>query len=234
MTIRMAHAAAAVSLMALLTLGCSKVSKDTSPVVVSVGNEKITQNQFAELVKAAAGDEAKAKEVLTSEAMRQQRNRFLESLVHDKAVIQLAKAQGLDQDPKVKAQLEQVTARVYMQAFIEKRAGEPSEAELKAMLEKIMKAQAQPGKEVQLPPMEAVKPQLVNLWRQEKMQTLVDPLLKEAQEKAPATYAEGYKPMPAPEPPQEAMQPAEKPAAPEKAAPAPKAPEKKPAPAPKQ
>lgn len=198
MKIRMTHVAGMAGLVALLAVGCSKVSKDTSQVLASVGGEKITLNQFTALVKAAAGDEAKAKEVLGGEAMREQRNRFLESLVQDKAVIQLAKAQGLDKDPKVLAQLEQVTARVYMQSLIEKRAGEPSDAELKAMLEKLMKSQAAPGKDVKLPPFEVVKPQLVNLWRQEKMQTLVDTLLKEAQQKTPANYADGYKPAPAP------------------------------------
>jgi len=202
MKIRMGHVAGAASLVALMALGCSKVSKDTSAVVASVGGEKITLNQFAALIKAAAGDEARAKEVLSGESMREQRNHFLESLVQDKAVIQLAKAQGLDQDPKVKAQLEQVSARVYMQTLIEKRAGEPSDVELKAMLEKLMAAQAGPGKPpVQAPPFEAVKPQLVNLWRQEKMQTLVDTVLKDAQQKSPVTYSEGYKPMPLPQAP---------------------------------
>ncbi|MBP1625536.1 MAG: hypothetical protein H6Q00_11 [Holophagaceae bacterium] len=203
MNIRMAHMAGMAGLAVLLALGCGKVSKDTSQVLASVGGEKITLNQFTTLVRAAAGDDAKTKEVLTGEAMREQRNRFLESLAQDKAVIALAKSQGLDQDPKVKAQLEQVTARVFMQSLIEKRAGEPSDAELKAMLEKLMKSQAEPGKPApQMPPFEAVKPQLVNLWRQDKMQTLVDTLLKEAQQKSPVTYAEGYKPLPVSQAPQ--------------------------------
>ena len=196
MRIRIAHVAGMAGLVALLALGCSKVSKDASPVVASVGGEKITLNQFTALVKAAAGDEAKAKEVLNGEAMREQRNHFLESLLQDKAVIQLAKAQGLEKDIKVQAQLEQVTARVFMQTLIEKRAGEPTDMELKAMLEKLMAAQSTPGKPAQVPPFEAVKPQLVNLWRQEKAQTLVDTLLKDAQQKSPVTYAEGYKPSP--------------------------------------
>jgi len=197
MKIRVTHMAGMASLVALLSLGCSKVSKDTSQVVASVGTEKITLNQFSEIVKLATGDEAKAKEVLSGENMRDQRNRFLESLVQDKAVVQLAKAQGVDKDPKVRMQLEQVTARVYMQALIEKRAGQPSDAELKAMLEKLMKSQGAPGKDVKLPPFEVVKPQLLNLWRQEKLQGLVETMLKEAQQKSPATYAEGYKPAPA-------------------------------------
>ncbi|WP_005031877.1 SurA N-terminal domain-containing protein [Holophaga foetida] len=203
MKIRMTHVAGMAGLVTMLAIGCSKVPKDTSLVVASVGGEKITLNQFTDLVKAAAGDEAKAKEVLSGEAMREQRNRFLESLVQDKAVIAMAKAQGLEKDAKVKAQLEQVTARVYMQSLIEKRAGQPSDAELKAMLEKLMKSQAEPGKPApQMPPFEAVKPQLINLWRQDKMQTLVDTLLKEAQQKSPVNYAEGYKPTPVAQVPQ--------------------------------
>nr|WP_320132419.1 hypothetical protein [uncultured Holophaga sp.] len=213
MTIRMAPIAVAAAVAGLLAMGCNKVSKDTSPVLASVGTEKITLNQFTELVKAAAGDEAKAKEVLGSESMRDQRNHFLESLVQDKSVVQLAKAEGMDKDPKVQAQLQQVTARVYMQAMIEKRAGEPSEADLQALLERLMKSQAQPGKEVKMPPMDAVRPQLVNLWRQEKSQALVEGVLKDAEAKSPVTYAEGYKPAPAATP---AVEPSA-PAAPDKA-----------------
>ena len=67
--------------LVVVALGCSKVSKDTSKVLANIGGEKITEKAFGEAVRAITGDEAKANDLLTNPALKEQRNQFLAELV---------------------------------------------------------------------------------------------------------------------------------------------------------
>jgi len=64
MEMRTARMMGMCGMLVLGALGCGKVSKDNSPVVASVGGEKITETAFAATVNAYLGDAAKAKRQL--------------------------------------------------------------------------------------------------------------------------------------------------------------------------
>ena len=110
MEMRAARIIGACGILALGALGCGKVSRDNGIVVASVGGEKITQTAFNQTVNVWVGDPAKAKDILTNPAMRGQRNQILGSLVNQKALLQMVKAEGLDKDPKVQLQVEAALA----------------------------------------------------------------------------------------------------------------------------
>lgn len=177
-------------------LGCHKGSKDTSKVIASVAGEKITENVFAETIKAMLPDEAKAKEVLTSEAMREKRNEFLGQLAKAKALILLGKAQGLDKDPGVQLRLEQMTAQAYVQTLMERRLGktQPTDAQLKATYDELVAERKAQGQDQGIPPFEQVKAQMPALYKQRQEAKVFEELMKEATQKSPITYADAYKP----------------------------------------
>jgi hypothetical protein len=180
-------------------LGCGKFSRDTSKVIASVAGEKITEKTFAETVKAMVPDEAKAKEVLSSEALRPKRNEFLGQLAKGKALVHFGKAQGLDKDPGLQVRLEQLTAQAYIQTLMERRMPKTApEAELRAMYDQVAAQIQAQGKDAQkaqpLPPFEQVKPQLEMRWKQEQEGKVFEQILKEATQKSPITYADDYKP----------------------------------------
>lgn len=180
----------------VLALGCSKASKDTSPVIVNVGGEKITEQAFKAMVHAMANDKAKAEAFLTEEGQRDQRNGFLGKMAQAKQVVLMGKAAGLDKDPAVQAQLEGMMAQTYMQVLADRRLGkaEPGEAELKGLYDTLIAERKAAGQADGLPAFEQVKAQLPMIWKQRQQEKVLDQLLKEAREKAPATFAEAYRP----------------------------------------
>jgi len=93
------HACGIAGLALMATLGCGKMSKDTSKVIANVAGEKITEKAFGETIKAMVPDEAKAKEILTSDPMREKRNEFLGQLAKAKAMVKFGHAQSLTKDP---------------------------------------------------------------------------------------------------------------------------------------
>ena len=188
------------SLLALGFLGCTNVSKDTSKILVNVAGEKITEAQFQEVVKVLIGDDKKSEELLKSDAMKEQRNQFLESLALQKSMIQMAKAQGLEKDLKAKVLLEQRVAQVYLQTLMDQRLpkAEPTEAELKALYDGLVEERKAAGQEKGLPAFEEVKAQMPGIWKQKQEQTISAALFKELRQNYPITYAEGYKPTPQP------------------------------------
>lgn len=179
----------------VLALGCSKVSKDTSRVIASIGPEKITEQAFAESIRAMVKDEAKAKAFLTEEAQREERNGFLGNLAQAKQVIALGKATGLDKDPSVLAMMESMTARAYMQTLIDRRLPKapPTDEQLKALYDELVAERKAAGQTQPLPTFEQVKGQLPMLWQQQQQKKVIDEILKEAKEKTPATIADDYK-----------------------------------------
>lgn len=190
-------------LLVASVLGCSKMSKDTSRVLVSVADEKITESRFTDVVKVLAGDEKKAEELLKNAQMQEQRNQFLESLAMQKSLIQMAKAEGVDKDLKTQVLLEQRMAQVYLQSLMERRLPktEPTEAELRTLYDELVAERKAMGQDKNLPAFEEVKAQLPAVWKQKQEQRVSDSLFKEVKTKYPMTFAEGFKPTPQPDQP---------------------------------
>ncbi len=188
-------------LVALGFLGCRNQPKDKTQVLVTVAGEKITEAQFKEVLKAVLGDEQKAEALLKNEALKEQRNQFLESLALQKSMIQKAKKEGMDKDPHMSVILEQRIAQVYFQALMEKRmpkAG-PTDADLKAIYDGLAQEQKAAASQGQgqapaLPPFEEVKTQLTGVWRQKQEKAVSLALFNELKQGFPITFAEGYKP----------------------------------------
>jgi hypothetical protein len=134
-------------LLVLGGLGCRKVSKDNGVVVATVGGDKITEGAFAGIVNDYLGDPVKAKDLLTNPAQREQRNQFLGTLVNQRALLQYAKAQGLDKDPKAKLEVESAVANAYFQLLADRlmTKAEPTDADLRAFYDAYV-AQAKAAK----------------------------------------------------------------------------------------
>lgn len=200
METRTAHMIGLGGLLVAAALGCGKFHKDTGRVVASVAGEKITEKELGETVRAMIGDEDKAKAFLTSDALKAQRNEFLDKLAQGKAIIRMGKAEGLDKDPAVKIRLEQATAQTYIQAMMERRIAktEPTEAQLKAVYDEVVGQRKAAGQTEGIPPFEQVKAQLPALWRQKQEQAVGEALLKELKQKYPPTFADDYRPAPQP------------------------------------
>lgn len=179
-----------------VALGCGRMSKDSSKVVASVGGEKITEKTFAEMVKIVVPEEAKAKELLTGEAMKAQRNEFLGRMAKTKALLAYGKAEGLEKDPAMQLRLEQVLAQTYIQTLMEKRLAkaQPTEADLKATYDELVAERKAQGQTEGIPPYEQVKGQMPMIHKQRMEQKVFDQVMKEATDKTPITYADDYKP----------------------------------------
>ena len=181
--------------LVIVALGCGKVSKDNSKVLANVGGEKITENSFAEAVKILVGDDAKAKELLTNPAMRDQRNEFFAQFVDQKVMSQYGEKQGLAQDPKAKLLAEAAKANAYGQVLLERSVGkaEPTDAELKAFYDKVAgqaKASGQPG---DFPAFDTVKAQVATAVKRQRMQEASMKLLADAKAQVPSTIDPAWK-----------------------------------------
>ncbi len=196
MKLRHAHGIAIAGLALVASLGCHRFSRDNSKVIANVAGEKITEKAFAETIKAMVPDEAKAKEILTSETLRDKRNEFLGQVAKAKALILLGKAQGLDKDPAVKLRMEQMTAQAYVQTLMERRLAkaQPTDAELKATYDELVAERKAQGQDQAVPPFEQVKAQMPALWKQRQETKVFEQLMKEATQKYQITYADAYKP----------------------------------------
>jgi len=182
----------------LAAFGCDRLPKDTSKVIASVASEKITEKAFESTIKSLISDDAKVKDVLTNKAMRDNRNDFLAQLLKGKALVKLAKSQGLDKDPMVQTRLEQASAQAYLQVLIERRMPKtgPTDAELKALYDERITQLKSMGQDkgMTIPTFEQVKPQLPAAWKQQHETKLFEQVLNEATQKSPITYTDGYKP----------------------------------------
>ena len=189
----------ACGILALGALGCGKVSRDNGIVVASVGGEKITQTAFNQTVNVWVGDPAKAKDILTNPAMRGQRNQILGSLVNQKALLQMVKAEGLDKDPKVQLQVEAALADAYFQLLADRAVAkaEPTDAQLQAFYDDYVIQAKASGQAQGLPPFEQVKAQLPGAWKRKQTQVARESLMGQLGEKFPVVFAPDYKPVPA-------------------------------------
>ena len=129
-------------------------------------------------------------------AARDERAQLARRIAMSRAITTYAKQTGLDQDPSVKRQLEQQQANVYFQALAKKRVtnAEPTDEQVLAFYkEQVDKAKAQ-GQTQGIPPFEAVKAQMAQGLKQQRMATISQEIQKEIKAKVPVTLADDYRP----------------------------------------
>ncbi|HEY3401683.1 MAG TPA: hypothetical protein VGK03_13735 [Geothrix sp.] len=184
------------ALLLALALGCGKGKPDASRVIANIGGSKLTEAEFQEIVKSLSPDPKEAQAFLTDAAARDERAQLAHRIAMARAITTYAAQTGLDQEPSVKRQLEQQQANVYFQALMKKHlAGlTPTDEQLLAFYkERVAALQAQ-GRAQGVPPFEAVKGQLPDLWKQQRTQALSDQIQNEVKQKVPVTMADDYRP----------------------------------------
>jgi hypothetical protein len=196
MEMRVAGMMGMCGMLVLGALGCGKVSKDNSPVVASVGGEKITETAFSATVTSYLADPAKAKEFLTSQGLREQRNQFLGTLVNQKALLQYVKADGLDKDPRAQIEVQSAIANAYFQILADRLMpkAEPTEAELKAFYDDYVLQAKAANQAAGLPSFDQVKAQLPGAFKRKQAQQAREMLLTQLNQKCPVVFADGYRP----------------------------------------
>jgi len=183
--------------LAVALAGCRNENTDTDVAIAKIGNEKViervTEAQFKDLVTALFGDSESAMDFLNDEKNRGQRNEFLAKYIEGKGLIMLAKEEGVDDDPKVRLQLDGALIDVYAQALIERRLSkaEPTDAQLREVYFEIAAQQRALGNG--MPPFEEARPHLPPLWKQRQQQIVAESLMKEIKDKFPITIANEYK-----------------------------------------
>ena len=190
------HAILIAGAALVFSLACKTSKPDTSRVIANVGGDKITEAEFQDVVKTLSPDPKEAQTFLTDPAARDERAQLASRIAMSRAITTYAKQTGLDQDPSVKRQLEQQQANVYFQALAKKRMTtiEPTDEQLQAFYKEQvdrMKAQGATGAP---PPFEAVKAQLVQGFKQQRMAAVKDEIQKEVKAKVPVTLADDYRP----------------------------------------
>ena len=179
-----------------LILGCGTGSRDSSPVVANVAGQKITQKEFEGIVRALAPKQSDADTLLTDPKMKERRNQWVGNLAEQKALIELARLEGVDKDVKVRLQAESALAEVYKRAIIEKRTAAMTapEADLHKIYDEAIARQKTAGNTQPLPPFDAVRTELIQAWQQKQQQQAQERLVKELKERVPVSYGEGYQP----------------------------------------
>ncbi len=194
---KLTHSAALLAgAVLLLALACKTGKPDTSRVIANVGGEKITEAEFQDVVKTLSPDPKEAQTFLTDPAARDERAQLASRIAMSRAITAYAKQTGLDQDPSVKRQMEQQQANVYFQVLAKKRmtSAEPTDEQALAFYkEQVDKAKAQ-GQTQGIPPFEAVKAQMVQGYKQQRMAAISAEIQKEIKAKVPVTLADDYRP----------------------------------------
>ena len=179
-----------------LSVACKTSKPDTSRVIANVGGDKITEAEFQDVVKTLSPDPKEAEKFLTDPAARDERAQLASRIAMSRAITTYAKQTGLDQDPSVKRQLEQQQANVYFQVLAKKRmtSAEPTDEQVLAFYkEQVEKAKAQ-GQTQGIPPFEAVKAQMAQGFKQQRMAGVSAEIQKEIKAKVPVTLADDYRP----------------------------------------
>jgi hypothetical protein len=172
--------------------GCSKVSKETDTPIAKIGTTKVTESQFRDMIKALIPDAEKAKEFLDDEKNRNERNEYLAQYILSKGLIMLAKSEGMDDDPKIKLQLDDAITMVYFQALVDRRMPKegPTDAELREFYKEFRAQQGQAG--TAFPPFEEAKQHLEPLYKQKQQRDIAQAIKDEVKQKFPATFADEY------------------------------------------
>jgi hypothetical protein len=193
---KMTFPAALVTGTALLfSLACKTGKPDNSRVIANVGGEKITEAEFQDVVNTISPNPKEAQSFLSDPARRDERAQLASNFAMSRAITAYALQTGLDQDPGVKRQLEQQQASVYFQALAKKRmsTAEPTDEQLLAFYkEQVERMKAQGGGNV--PPFEAVKAQVAQGYKQQRMAAISQDIQKEIKAKVPVTLADDYRP----------------------------------------
>lgn len=189
-------APASLLLPLFLAWGCRPAPKDTSRVIATAGGEKITEHDFTDLVQSLSPDPAQAQAFLTNPAARENRAQLVDKFAMQKAVMAYAGLQGLTRDPQIQRQIEGAEAQVYFQALVQKRLEgvNPTEAQLKAFYDERVAALKAQGQGAAAPAYEMVKPQLPNLWRQQRSREVAQEVQQEIRARIPITLADDFKP----------------------------------------
>jgi hypothetical protein len=180
----------------ILSLACNTGKPDASRVIANVGGEKITEAEFRDVVKTLSPNAKEAEAFLSDPTAREDRAQLASRLAMSRAITAYAKQTGLDQEPSVKRQLEQQAANVYFQALAKQRssAAEPTDEQLLAFYKEQverMKAQGATG----APPFEAVKAQVAQGYKQQRMAAVSADIQKEIKAKVPVTLADDFRPV---------------------------------------
>jgi hypothetical protein len=184
------------ALLLALALGCAKSAPPASRVIANIGGSKLTEAEFQEIVKSLSPDPKEAQTFLTDAAARDDRAQLASRIAMSRAITEYAAQTGLDKDPSVKRQMEQQLANIYFQALVKQHMASlvPTDEQLQAFYkEKVAEMQAQ-GRTQGIPPFEAVKAQLPELWKQQRMQALGQQIQNEIKQKVPVTLADDYRP----------------------------------------
>jgi len=180
----------------LFSLACKTSKPDTSRVIANVGGDKITEAEFQDVVKTLSPDPKEAQTFLSDPAAREERAQLASRIAMSRAITAYAKQTGLDQDASVKRQLEQQAANVYFQALAKKRVttAEPTDEQLMGFYkEQVERMKAQGGAGAP-PPFEAVKAQVAQGYKQQRMAAISQEIQKEIKAKVPVTLADDYRP----------------------------------------
>lgn len=184
------HLRTAFPLALLALLGCGRASQDASRVLANVGGSKITEQDLAATVKMLSSNPAEAEAVLKDPARREERQAILGQLTQTRAILELGRQEGLDQDPRVQTRMEGARAQVYLKTLAERRLTQQDapEAELKSMYEGYS-AQAKAAGQT-MPPYPEALPRLKEIWSQQQQQRVMADFQKEVASKVHVTFAE--------------------------------------------
>ena len=188
---------AAPALLLTLALGCGKTATpDASRVIANIGGSKLTEAEFQDIVKSLSPDPKEAQTFLTDASARNDRAQLAQRIAMSRAITTYAAQTGLDKEPSVRRQLEQQQANIYFQALMKKRMSglAPTDEQLQAFYKERVEALKAQGRAQGVPPFEAVKGQLPELWKQQHMQSLSDQIQNEVKQKVPVTLADDYRP----------------------------------------
>jgi hypothetical protein len=180
----------------VLTLACKTSKPDTSRVIANIGGEKITEAEFQETVKTLSQDAKEAEAFLKDPAAREERANLASRIAMAKAITAYAKQTGLDKEPAVQRLLEQKQAEVFFQSLAKKRntTANPTDEQLLAFYkEQVERLKAQ-GQTQGIPPFEAVKAQVAEGWKKQRMQSVIQDIQKDVKAKVPVTLADDYRP----------------------------------------
>lgn len=194
---KLTHLAALTAGSALVfSLACKTSKPDTSRVIANVGGDKITEAEFQDVVKTLSQTPKEAEVFLSDPAAREERAQLASRIAMSKAITAYARQTGLDQDPSVKRQLEQQQANVYFQALAKKRmtTADPTDEQLMAYYKEQVERMKAQGRTQGVPPFEAVKAQVAEGWKQQRMATISQDIQKEVKAKVPVTLADDYRP----------------------------------------
>ena len=180
----------------VLALACKTSQPDTSRVIANVGGEKITEAEFQDVVRTLSADPKEAQTFLTDPAAREERAQLANRVAMSRAITAYAKLTGLDQDPAVKRQMEQQLANTYFQVLAKKRSTSevPTEAQLLAFYKEQVDKMKAEGRSQGIPPFEAVKAQVAEGWKQQRIQAVSLDIQKEIKAKVPVTLVDDYRP----------------------------------------